>query len=78
MHARHTHIRTHAHTQLEVVEAVLKKANELIDEDQVEVRPENLPDGVLDENVDDTGSVEKFVRRRKQNFMTPALTSLGV
>ena len=31
---------------------MLKKPNELIDEDQVEVRPENLPDTVLDENVD--------------------------
>ena len=33
-----------------MVEALLKKPNELID--QVEVRPENLPDAVLDENVD--------------------------
>ena len=35
-----------------MVKAVLKKPNELIDEDQVEVRPETLPDTVLDENVD--------------------------
>ena len=49
----------HTHTVIlkwfidpEVVEAVLKKPNELIDEDQVEVRPENLPDTLLDENVD--------------------------
>ena len=44
-----THTCTHPHTAIlkwfiEVVEAVLKKPNELIDEDQVEVCPENLPD----------------------------------
>ena len=59
MHAHHPHTHTHTHTAIlkwfidpEVVEAVLKKPNELIDEDQVEVCPENLPDAVLDENVD--------------------------
>ena len=35
-----------------VVEAALKKPNELIEEDKVEVRPERLPDAILDENVD--------------------------
>ena len=35
-----------------VVEAALKKPSELIEEDKVEVRPEKLPDALLDENVD--------------------------
>ena len=36
-----------------IVEAVLRKPKGvLIEEDQVEVRPENLPDAILDENVD--------------------------
>ena len=58
----HTHTRTHMHTFArtrtctqhswsKVVKAVLKKPNELIDEDQVEVCPENLPDAVLDEKL---------------------------
>jgi hypothetical protein len=35
-----------------IVEAVLRKPKGvLIEEDQVEVRPENLPDAILDENV---------------------------
>ena len=41
-----------------VVEAALKKPNELIEEDKVEVRPERLPDAILDENVD-----VHFIRR---------------
>ena len=32
--------------------AVLKDCKELIEEKSVEVRPENLPDAILDENVD--------------------------
>ena len=36
-----------------IVEAVLRKPKGvLIEEEQVEVRPENLPDAILDENVD--------------------------
>ena len=60
MHA-YTHLHAHhTHTAIlkwflepEVVKAMLKKPNELVDEDQVEVyTPEKLPDAVLDENVD--------------------------
>lgn len=34
------------------VEDILKRHSELVSEEEVEVRPENLPDAVLDENVD--------------------------
>ena len=35
-----------------VATSVLKNQKQLIEEEQVEVRPEKLPDAVLDENVD--------------------------
>ena len=35
-----------------IVEAVLRKPKGVLIEEQVEVRPENLPDAILDENID--------------------------
>ena len=35
-----------------VVDSVLKDSNVLILEDQIETRPEKVPDGIIDENVD--------------------------
>ena len=37
---------------VDVAISVLKDQNQLIEADQVEARPEKLPDAVLDENVD--------------------------
>ena len=37
---------------VDVAISVLNNQNQLIEEDQVEARPEKLPDAVLDENVD--------------------------
>lgn len=34
------------------VESVLRNSSELIEEEEVETRPERLPDAILDENVD--------------------------
>ena len=35
-----------------VVDVVLKTPGKLVEEEDVEVRPEKLPDGILDENID--------------------------